>query len=187
MYEDNELDQKGEQIRQLLKDVLPDQQTITNSDCPQNCDDWDRRLKILPSLFILTLIGSMIPHPTANHFFCIAAVVCGLALGLTLRTNPTQILRKFKMTFTLLVGLSLLSGCSPMLFGDENVQILELCREDDSCKVGIAQGIAILGFEIQPASIELAQQNGNVSKVRAAETKEGFGLVRLSYVRVYGS
>ncbi len=186
MSEDSQLDQKKEKIRQLLKDAVPAQQATSESGGDQSCDHCSRRLKFLSFLFISCLIGTMFPHATANTSFSIAAIACGLTLWLTRRTNPAPVIKKLKMTFALLVGLSLLSGCSPALFRGENAEILELCKEEETCKVGVAQGIAILGFEIKPASIELAQQNGNITKVRAAEVREGFGLVRLAQVRVYG-
>jgi hypothetical protein len=67
-----------------------------------------------------------------------------------------------------------------------SIDIHKRCEEAKDCRLGIAQGISALGYEISRADIETARQNGGIESIRAAEVTKGYGLISLAQIRVWG-
>lgn len=176
--------QKKDEILKLIKEATPKQ--IEPPQMPQPSASRGLIQKTLPYLVIVCLVGTMIPVDQANAFFGVCAAI-GLAALLVLWLSRKNAMQGHTRAFVaLFVAGSLLSGCSGKLFSSENLDVLNLCEGAKECRVGVANGISVLGYPISRADVETARLNGGIETVRAAEVTKGYGLISLTQVKVWG-
>jgi len=166
--------QKKEQIIRLIKDAASPPPEI------------NRRLSILGTTLIVLVIGTMLPSPAISTVCSIAAMLVGIHLWRFARKSSAHLSRKFKLALAALACTSILSGCSPAFFNGDHQDILAFLRDNGPAKEGQAWGVKVLGIEAKPASAEIAQAKGGVEEVQALEIREGFGLISVAMVKVYG-
>ncbi len=141
----------------------------------------------LPLLAILLLVGTTFPFPAISSFCSIAAVSTIGALLATHRRGQGRTPRNLKIAVLAFIGISLVSGCSPM-FDKLDTDILSACRENtgNSCKYGMSTGYSVFGVALRHATVDQARLDGQIDKVFGVETVRGAGLVSVTRLTVYG-
>ncbi|WP_321367657.1 hypothetical protein [uncultured Desulfuromusa sp.] len=168
---------KRAEIHELFKGA------IDNSNEQQRKDRFKKIFSnCLYWLLIFSLIATTLPHPTVNIISSFTVVfLAGSIAFISFRL----LLQKTVIAFLL---LSLVSGCSAATFTKSNFDMLDLnlCGSDEPCRMGSASGIAVLGLGLDDVSVEVAQMNGLITKVRGVDSARSYGLISMASVRVVG-
>ncbi len=131
----------------------------------------------------LCLIGTTLSFQTATLLFSIAFLIL---LTYSLSTKRLQWSRARTATITALVAMSTLSGCGPLLSNPPN-ELITFCSDKiGNCSTGTSSSWVICGVQLNEISIEEAQANGKLKEVFGVNHAEGFGLVAVKRITVFG-
>ncbi len=135
--------------------------------------------KFLHFLVIASLLGTTLPHPGFN----VAASIGALLAWLTWARVSRHVV---KAPILVATAFSLLTGCSGPLFSNLDPPPM-ICPTGQLCqKVGVAQGIGILGLGLNNITTETARKNGDINKIFAVHESRSYGIISMAKVRVYG-
>lgn len=141
--------------------------------------------KIIPTLLIISLLGSMLPFQTVTTFFSLSFVTIAL-ISLLLSWKNQLIMTKSK---TALIGglivTSILSGCSPAFTFQAPPEMITFAHEHDF-DVHSIRKIGVFGLGLQDATIAAAQAESNIKTVQGAQISEGHGLISIITVTIAG-
>lgn len=135
---------------------------------------------------ITSLIGTTIPYLTLSFCFAVFFFISTTMLINSFRNHGAKASRKFLATFLVVLTLSTISGCGPIL-ADADQTMMNLCKEVGDCKTGTSFGYNIAGISIKKATIEEAIEAGEITKRVATEIGKGYGLISTTKIVVYGS
>ncbi len=129
------------------------------------------------------LIGTTLSFQTASLLFSIAFIIL---LTYSLSTKRLQWSLARTATITALVAMSTLSGCGPLLT-DPPKELITFCSDKiGSCNTGTSSSGVICGVQLKVISIEAAKVDGGLEEVFGVNQAEGFGLVAIKRITVFG-
>ena len=131
----------------------------------------------------ICLIGTTLSIQTASLLFSIAFMFL-LTYSLSNKRLQWSITRT--ATITALVAMSTLSGCGPILSNPPK-EIITFCNDKiGNCTTGVSTSWVICGVQLNDISIEAAKANGELKDVFGVNHAEGFGLVAVKQITVFG-
>ncbi len=149
----------------------------------------DQYLRPAYILLIISLIGTMIPHPTINTITSIGVIanfliVCFLTWERRKTAQTEPWIKRFRTFAICLTAFSIFTGCSgPMLANVPDPSISNLVKD---YKAGVAEGVGFFGFGLDDINVTTAAQNGGIEKVYVADRIRGYGLISIAKISVFG-
>lgn len=139
--------------------------------------------------FIICTVGSTFPSQTTNTIFGILSLAFLTALGYSLICNWTKLAAKKKRIISgAVLAAFLVSGCSGLslnMFSDPPEPLIVL-QNHKEYKTAQLSGMTFFGFGWDSFSVEKVMKHGNIEKAFAVQQQQSFGIVSMSYVKVYG-
>lgn len=141
--------------------------------------------KIIPTLLIISLLGSMLPFQLVTIFFSLSFVTIALlSLILAWKTQLKMTKSKTALIGALIIT-SILSGCSPAFTFQSPPELIKFARENNF-DVHSIRKIGVFGLGLQDATIATAQAESNIKTVQGAQITEGHGLISIVTVTIAG-
>ena len=141
--------------------------------------------KTIPTLLIISLLGSMLPFQAVTTFFSLSfATIALLSLILSWKNQ----FRMTKSKTALIGGLiitSILSGCSPAFTFKTPPELIKFANANNF-DVHSIRKVGVFGLGLQDATIATAQAESNIKTVQGAQITEGHGLISIVTVTIAG-
>jgi hypothetical protein len=135
------------------------------------------------SVLVACLFFTTLSFQTASLLSSIAFIIL---LTYSLSTKCLQWSLARTATITTLIVMSTLSGCGPLLSGQPK-ELITFCSDKiGECSTGVSSSLVICGIQINEISIEAAQANGGLEEVVGVNHAEGFGLIAVKRITVFG-
>ena len=141
--------------------------------------------KLLPTLLIITIIGTMLPFQATMAFFSLGFVTIVLLSLILYWKNHLKITRSMIALLFALTATSILSGCSPAFTFQTQPELIKFAREN-SFEVHTIQKIGVFGLGLEEATIATAQAESNIKTVLGAQINKGHGLISIVIVIIAG-
>jgi len=141
--------------------------------------------KLLPSLLIITVLGTMLPFQATMAFFSLSFVTIGLLSLILYWKNHLKITRSMTALLIALTATSVLSGCSPAFTFQTPPELIKFAHENDF-EVHSITKIGIFGLGLEGATIAAAQADSIIKTVQGAQIDRGHGLVNIVTVTIAG-
>jgi hypothetical protein len=141
--------------------------------------------KLIPTLLIITTLGSMLPFQVATAFFSMSfATIASLSLILYSK-HYLQISRKNQLITGALIATSVLSGCSPAFTFQTQPELIKFAHEN-KLQFHTISRIGVLGFGLDAATIAACQADSNIKTVVGAQIDRGHGLINVINITIAG-
>ena len=141
--------------------------------------------KLLPTLIIICLLGTMLPFQAAVVFFSMStATVAVLSLTLLLRSQ-LKITKSMGALLMALMATSILSGCAPAFTFQSQQELLKFAHENDF-NVHSIRRIGVFGLGLDDATIATAQADSTIKTIQGAQIDRGYGLISVTIVTIAG-
>ena len=141
--------------------------------------------KLLPTLMIITIIGTMLPFQATMAFFSLSFVTAVLLSSILYWLNHLKVTKSMVALLVALTATSVLSGCSPAFTFQTQPELIKFAHENDF-EVHSIRRIGIFGLGLDDATIATAQAESNIKTVQGAQIDRGHGLVNIINVMIAG-
>ena len=141
--------------------------------------------KIIPTLLIICLLGTMIPFQVAMTFFSLSFVTIALLSLILIWKNQLRISKYMTTLIVALTVTSVLSGCSPGFTFQTPPELLKIAHENDY-QVYTLKKIGVFGLGLDQATVETAQAQSDIKTLRAVQIDKGHGLVSIITITIAG-
>ncbi|RLB67908.1 MAG: hypothetical protein DRH03_10425 [Deltaproteobacteria bacterium] len=154
-------------LHRLLQSAVPKQPEPT------------RINKILLTLIIICLLGTMLPFQSAVVFFSMGtATIAVLVLTLLLRSQ-LKISKSMGALLIALMATSILSGCGPAFTFQTQQEMIKFAHENDF-NVHSIRRIGVFGLGLDDATIATAQADSTIKTIQGAQIDRGYGLISVT-------
>ena len=133
----------------------------------------------------ISLIGTMLPFRATVTFFSLTAVIAFIVTLILLWKKQLRFSKSATAILTALLATSILTGCSPALFGRNNPELYQLIQERDY-KYFSMQEFGVFGLGLDDLNISNAQLEGDIETVYVARIDNNYGIVSISRITVAG-
>lgn len=141
--------------------------------------------KTIPTLLIISLLGSMLPFQAVTTFFSLSfATIVLLALILAWK-NQLTITKSKAAIIGALIATSILSGCSPAFTFNAPRELIKFANERNF-DVHSIRKVGVLGLGLQDATIAVAQADSNIKTIQGTQISKGHGLISIVTVTIAG-
>jgi len=141
--------------------------------------------KTIPTLLVISLLGSMLPFQTVTTFFSLSfATIALLSLILSWK-NQFKMPRSKTALIGALIITSILSGCSPAFTFKTPPELIKFAHENNF-DVHSIRKVGVFGLGLQDATIAAAQAESSIKTVQGAQITEGHGLISIVTVTIAG-
>ena len=141
--------------------------------------------KTIYIITIIALIITMLPFISATILGTVFFIVSIPWLIFNCHKHKYGMSRTFVSMTTALTIASFASGCSPTIAGPM-IGPQEMCGEE-VCLIGTATGLSVCGYPVIPVTIQMAQENSEITDRVGTEVITGHGLISVTKIYVYGS
>jgi len=141
--------------------------------------------KTIPTLLVISLLGSMLPFETVTIFFSLSFATITLFALILLWKKQLKITKGKTALISALIITSLLSGCSPAFTFKTPPELIKFAHEHDF-DVYTIQKIGVFGLGLQDATIASAQAECDIKTIQGAQITEGHGLISIVTVTIAG-
>lgn len=161
-------------MQRLLEDIIPHKEPPQPSAIS----------KLLSTLLIISIIGTMLPFQTTMAFFSLSFVTAVL-LSLILFWLNHQFTKRMTALLLALTVTSILSGCSPAFTFQTPPELIKFANENDF-EVHSIRKIGIFGLGLNDATTATAQAESSIKTVQGAQIDRGHGLINIVTVMIAG-
>ena len=141
--------------------------------------------KIIPTLLLIALIGTMIPFQLVTTFFSLSFVTMTILSLILIWRNYLRISKYMTTLIVALTATSVMSGCAPAWTFQTSPELIKIAHDHDY-QMYTLRKIGILGIGTDMATIEAAQAESDIKNVRAAQIDRGYGLVSIVTITIAG-
>jgi hypothetical protein len=141
--------------------------------------------KTIPTLIVISLLGSMLPFETVTIFFSLSFATITLLALILLWKKQLRITKGKTALISTLIITSLLSGCSPAFTFNTPPELIKFAHEHDF-DVYTIRKVGVFGLGLQDATIAAAQAECDIKTIQGAQITEGHGLISIVTVTIAG-
>jgi len=141
--------------------------------------------KIIPTLLIIALIGTMLPFQLVATFFSLSFVSMTILSLILIWKNHLKISKYLTTLIVALTVTSVMSGCAPGWTFQTSPELIKIAHDHDY-QMHTLRKIGVLGIGTDMATIEAAQAESDIKNVRAAQIDRGYGLVSIVTITIAG-
>ena len=139
--------------------------------------------KLIPTLLIICLIGTMLPIQAMTTFFSLSFATIALLSLILSWTNCAKIAKRTAMLILALTAVSVMSGCSPAFTFQQTPEMINFAHEHD-LEYHSMRKIGIFGLE--DATISACQAESNIKTILATQIDKGHGLISITIITIAG-
>jgi len=141
--------------------------------------------KIIPTLLLIALIGTMLPFQLVSTFFSLSFITITILSLILIWKNHFKISKYMTTLIVALTVTSVMSGCSPAFTFQTPPELLKIAHEN-KYQVYTLKKFGLFGIGTDQATVETAQVQSSIKNVRAVQIDKGFGLVSVVKVTIAG-
>ncbi len=161
-------------LHRLLQDATP---KAENS--PQ------KQARIIPALFIICLLGTMLPFQAVVTFFSLGTVTIAILSFILLWKNQLHINKYIATLLAALTVTSVLSGCSPAFTFQTPPELIRIAHENHY-QIYTMKKIGVFGLGLDQATVEAAHAESAIKDIKAIQIDKGHGLVSIVTITIAG-
>ncbi len=141
--------------------------------------------KIIPTLLLIALIGTMLPFQLVSTFFSLSFITITILSLILIWKNHFKISKYMTTLIVALTVTSVMSGCAPAWTFQTSPELIQIAHDHDY-QMHTLRKIGVLGIGTDMATIEAAQAESDIKNVRAAQIDRGYGLVSIVTITIAG-
>ena len=160
-------------LARLLQSAAPDRPEPTKAN------------KLLPTLVIICLLGTMLPFQAAVVFFSMSTATIALLSLILMFRSQLKITKSMATLLVALTATSVLSGCAPTFTFQTQQELIKFAHENDFNVHSITR-IGVFGLGLDDATIATAQADSDIKTIQGTQIDRGYGLVSVTIVTIAG-
>ena len=144
-----------------------------------------RSNKLITSLLIITIIGTMLPFQAVVTFFSLSCVTIALLFTIQVARKQLQITKSMAALLVALTVTSAISGCAPTFTFQTQQELIKFAHEN-KIDIHSIRRFGIFGLGLDDATIATAQASSTIKTIQGAQIDRGYGLISVTVVTIAG-